>query len=125
MGADGGTEKAMKKLTADEKIARIAPWLLPEPPFAHPLPREKVIAGIVDCPYGDDYHYHYQSFAPESDGTPRDVCPSCSKADGSECVDEFIYAFERTGWSWREDRGIGGLEVGKKYEAMREWRRTR
>jgi hypothetical protein len=88
----------MKRMTDSEKIAVIASAI--NNAFA-----TQDIAAIIDCPYGEPSH-----------GTAGG-CRSCSKLDGSECVDELLEAIDAF--------ELDGVRIDSAIQRVRAWRAKR
>jgi hypothetical protein len=71
----------MKKLTAEEKLARVREGIADA--FA-----VSDISAILECPYGDHTHQQTPQLMPDQH------CRTCSRLDGSECVDEYLDAYD-------------------------------
>lgn len=98
----------MKRATPEEKLTLIA---------ALPLHRDYSyeVHAIINCPYGDSTHYttHVRQVAERQ-------CTSCSRLDGSECVDEFLELFD----SGSRDSSFTS-KLSEAVTRMRDWRKSR
>lgn len=101
----------MKKLTAEEKLEKLAAF------YEEHGKSGATVRGCIRCPYGDPYH--------EAIAEPA-ACPTCSKLDGSECVDEFLE------WHDLRVKDYGAAyDLGSRngfmlaVERMREWRASK
>lgn len=89
-----------KKLTAEEKLARLRD-------FASKAIAPAWVKGVIDCPYGSEWH------------AASNGCAVCSKLDGSECVDEFLAAHDA---SFGETYRWKSPGMGEAINRMRAWR---
>ncbi|MET0410400.1 MAG: hypothetical protein ABW217_03850 [Polyangiaceae bacterium] len=96
----------MKKLSAEEKLDKLV----------HMFPHVSEVVAVAACPYGDATH----TFSLSRDAY---TCGTCSKLDGSECVDEFLAAWDRADNS--PDYPMADARVRGAVTTMRVWRKAK
>lgn len=106
----------MKKLSDHEKLEKLRA-------LGSAAPSE--VLAIIACPYGDASH--------PADGDAR-VCPTCSRMDGSECIDALLFSwhvlrkiqsvvFPESTYAQHASQVQDAIEaIHIQMEAVREWR---
>lgn len=123
----------MKKLSAEEKLSKLV-----EIVREHGQIRGDTVIAVSDCPYGDPshrgpIHRGVTAHAPGIDSAM--TCNSCSKLDGSECVDELLEAWDYLveahptfsdyePYDAARDRARSS-RVMEKLQAVRAWRESK